>query len=249
MNTTVDTVSGSDSSKIVLDKIPGHVGIIMDGNRRFAKRLGLDPRKGHEFGEKKLEKLLEWCKEFSIKEITLYTFSLQNFNRPKPEFDYIMNLFVEGSKRLLKDSRLDDQNIRIRFIGRRELFSKEIQTLMAELEERTKNNKGHFLNFAMAYGGREELVDAFKEIAAAVKAGKILPEDIDEALIDGYVYNPSKPDLIIRTGGEHRTSNFLLWQSAYAEFIFLEKFWPEFEKEEFLGCLLDYAKRDRRIGK
>lgn len=231
------------------DKLPRHVALILDGNRRFAKRLNLDPWKGHEWGEKKVQKVLDWAKESGVKELTFYAFSLQNFNRPKVEFDYLMKLFLEAAKKLLNDERLEENNIKIRFIGRISLFPSDVQEFMKRLMEKTKDNSGYVINFAMAYGGREELVDSFKKIYPKIKSGEVGIKDIDEALINDNLYMADEPDLIIRTSGELRTSNFLIWQSYYSEWIFLDKFWPEFEREDFFNCLIDYSKRDRRKGK
>ncbi len=229
--------------------VPRHLGVILDGNRRFAKKLNLDPWKGHEWGEKKVGKLLEWCNEYKIEELTLYTFSMQNFNRPKKEFDYILNLFREGAKRLLKDKRLYEYDIKVRFIGRIHLFPQDIQELMHKIMDATKNHVKHKLNFAMAYGGREEIIDSVQSIAKRVAEGTLKPEEIDEKTLSKHLYMSSEPDLIIRTGGEKRTSNFLAWQSSYSEWIFLDKHWPEFEKEDFIACLEEYSSRDRRMGR
>jgi len=228
---------------------PHHIAIILDGNRRFAKRLNLDPWKGHEWGRKKFEKLVDWCKEFNIKELTLYTFSVQNFNRPKKEFDFLMDLFRDAAKKLLKDQRVDEMGMKIRYVGRTEMFPKDIQDFMHEIEEKTKNNNKYFLNFAMGYGGKEEITDAIKSIAKKISSGELKAKDINEKIIEENLYLASEPDLIIRTGGEKRTSNFLMWQSAYSEWIFLDKAWPEFEKEDFIECLEEYSKRERRLGK
>ena len=228
---------------------PHHIAIILDGNRRFAKRLNLDPWKGHEWGRKKFEKLVDWCKEFNIKELTLYTFSVQNFNRPKKEFNFLMDLFRDAAKKLLKDPRVDEMGMKIRYIGRLEMFPKDIQDLMQEIEEKTKNNNKYFLNFAMGYGGKEEITDAIKSIAQKISSGELKAKDINEKIIEENLYLASEPDLIIRTGGEKRTSNFLMWQSSYSEWIFLDKAWPEFEKEDFKECIEEYSKRERRMGK
>jgi len=244
MSEKADTLNGSETLGF-----PNHVGIILDGNRRFAKSLGLDPRKGHEYGEKKIEKLLDWCKEYGILELTLYTFSVQNFNRPKPEFDYITKLFVQGAKKLLNDERLEKYDIRVKFIGRTHMFSEEIQKLMKQIEEKTANNSKYKINFAMAYGGREEIIDGVNDLLKDVKSGKINAEKINDKTFEKYLYLNSEPDLIIRTGGEQRTSNFLPWQSTYSEWIFLKKPWPEFEKKDFLTCLQDFSNRERRMGK
>lgn len=226
-----------------------HIGIIVDGNRRFAKRLMQEPWKGHEYGSQKIGKLLEWCKELDIKELTLYTFSMQNFNRPKEEFDYLMNIFKEGFVKIKDDPRLMDNGIKVNFLGRIHLFPKGVEKSMLELMEKTKDNNKYIINFAMAYGGREEIIDAVKKIGRKIEDGEIKPEEITEELMDKNLYSPDQPDFIIRTGGDHRTSNFLVWQSHYSEWFFLEKTWPEFEKEDLVNCINDFKSRERRFGK
>lgn len=226
-----------------------HIGIILDGNRRFAKKLMLKPWMGHEWGAKKVEKLFEWCKALNIREITLYCFSLENFGRPRNEFQYLMGLFRKEMKKLKKDKRIIQYKIRIRFIGKKELFPKDMQELMREIEEKTKKNDKYAVNFAMAYGGRAEITDAARKIAEDLKNGKLKGKAINEKLFSKYLYLNSDPDLIIRTGGEKRTSNFLLWQGSYSEFIFLEKTWPEFEKKDLISSIAEYRQRKRRFGK
>src|SRR3989344_291155 len=229
------------------EKVPKHIGIILDGNRRFAKRLMLKPYKGHEYGAEKIEKLLEWCKELGVKEITLYCFSIENFNRPKNEFNYLMNLFKEEFTKLKDDPRLKD--IRVNFIGRVNMFAKDIRDSMNLLMEKTKNNKPYTINFAMAYGGRAEVIDATRKIAEQVKNGKLDVDKINEEVFEKNLYTASEPDLIIRTSGEKRTSGFLIYQGAYAELIFIDKMWPEFEKEDFINAIKEYSNRERRFGK
>ncbi|MBI5881104.1 di-trans,poly-cis-decaprenylcistransferase [archaeon] len=228
---------------------PKHIGIVLDGNRRFAKRLMKEPWKGHEFGAEKVEKLFSWCKELGIKELTLYAFSMQNFNRPKQEFDYLMKLFLEFFEKAKNNKMIHDNKIRINFIGRIELFPKEVYSKMLELMEATKGHSDYLVNFAMAYGGREEIVDAIKKIGREIEAGKITDTEITEELVNKNVYMPDQPDFIIRTGGDHRTSNFLIWQSWYSEWFFLEKTWPEFEKEDLVTCMNEFMQRERRFGK
>ncbi len=228
-----------------MENAPKHVGIIIDGNRRFAKRLMLEPWNGHKYGAKKVEDLLEWCKEAGVKELTLYAFSIENFERPKKEFDYIMDVFRETHKKLIKDPRLNKYGLRINFIGRLELFPKDIQEKAKKLMERTKNNNNYVINFAFGYGGRAEIVDATKRILEK----KLKPEDIDEKSFAEYLYLNDDVDLIIRTSGEKRTSGFLLWQGSYAEYVFVDKLWPEFEKEDFVKAVEDYSHRKRRLGK
>lgn len=232
--------------------VPKHIGVILDGNRRFAKRLMVNPWKGHEWGAEKFRKFTEWCHELGIEEITAYVFSIQNFDRPKDEFEYIMKVFKTEFEHLLKPESLQkskENGIRIRFIGRQWMLPKEIQELQNKVMEATKDNSPRRLNFAMAYGGREEILDAVQKIAAEAKEGKIDPASINEAEIGRHLWLDSAPDLILRTGGEQRTSNFLPWQGTYAELIFIEKLWPEIEKEDVVACIEEYKNRERRFGK
>jgi len=233
----------------VINIKPGHVGIIMDGNRRFAKSLNLSPWKGHEYGEKKVFELLEWCKDLNIKEVTVYAFSVQNINRPKLEFDYLMNIFLKCSENLLNDSKFLNSGVRIRVLGDLSLFPEDVRLRIDELVEKTKNNDSYFFNVALGYGGREEILRAVKRIANDVLTKNLSVEDIDESVFEDNLYLSSCPDLIIRTGGERRTSNFLPWQSTYSEWVFLDKKWPEFSKEDLVKCINDFSKRDRRFGK
>jgi tritrans,polycis-undecaprenyl-diphosphate synthase [geranylgeranyl-diphosphate specific] len=229
--------------------VPKHIGIIMDGNRRFSKKLMLKPWNGHEWGAKKVEKLFNWCQEFDIKELTLYTFSIQNFNRPKKEFDYLMKIFKENFDKLIDDERLDSNGIRINIIGRIKMFPKDVQERLNKIMEKTKNNNNYIINFAMAYGGREEIIDATKKIAEQIKNKTLNVEDIDEKIFSSNLYCADQPDLIIRTGGDRRTSNFLSFQSAYSEWLFIDKMWPEFEKKDFEDAIKDFSERQRRFGK
>jgi tritrans,polycis-undecaprenyl-diphosphate synthase [geranylgeranyl-diphosphate specific] len=222
----------------------------MDGNRRFAKKLMLEPWKGHEYGVKKLQNVLEWCKEEEITTLSVYALSMQNLNRPKHELDYLMNLARKTFKQFKKEeSQVQKIGVKVEFIGRRDLLPQDVQELMSEVEEITTNNTTYTLRFCVAYGGREELVDAMYTIAQKVKEGIIIPTQIDEELIDEYVYAKDQPDLIIRTGGDMRTSNFLTWQSAYSEWSFTKKTWPELEEEDIINAIADFKKRDRRFGK
>ena len=223
--------------------VPNHVGIILDGNRRFAKRLMLKPWKGHEWGAEKVEKVLEWGNELGIHELTLYTLSLENFNRPKTEFNYLMDLFKKEFKRLSKDPKLQEKEIKINFIGRLWMLDEELQQILKGISNKTKNNSKFTVNFAIAYGGRQEVVDATIKIAEQVKSGELDISKINEETFLNNLWSSSEPDLIIRTGGETRTSNFLNFQAAYSEWIFLEKSWPEFEKKilflQLMNMILD----------
>ena len=201
------------------------LGIILDGNRRFAKKLMKEPWKGHEYGAKKLKDLFDWCKELDVRELTLYCFSLENFNRPKKEFNYLINLFKKEFKNLETNPSIYENKVKIRFIGKRELLDTELQELMREIEAKTKNHKNYTINFAVAYGGRQEIIEAVQKLS---ESGK----EINENNLQARLWLKDAPDLIIRTGGEKRTSNFLPWQSAYSEWIFLDKLWPEFTKQD-----------------
>jgi len=228
---------------------PKHVGIILDGNRRFAKKLALQPWNGHEWGAKKVAKLFDWCKELNVKELTLYAFSMQNFNRPKREFEFLMKIFSEFFSKQEYLKTIHENKIKIKFIGRIHLFPEEVYSKMVELENATKDYDNYFVNFAMAYGGREEIIDAVKQIGRKIESGELSNDQITEKLMDQNLYLDHAPDFIIRTGGDHRTSNFLVWQSSYSEWFFIEKTWPEFEKEDFLTCINQYINRERRFGK
>ena len=185
------------------NKVPKHIGIILDGNRRFSKRLMMKPWKGHEFGAKKVEKLFEWCREFNIKELTLYAFSLENFYRPKKEFCYLMNLFKKELKKLLNDKKVDKYKIKIRFIGRIHMFDKDLQKLIKKVMDKTKNYGNYIVNIAMAYGGRQEVIDAVMKIAYNLKKGRLRLEDINEEVFSKNLYlelkdkiNTLEPSLI-----------------------------------------------------
>jgi tritrans,polycis-undecaprenyl-diphosphate synthase [geranylgeranyl-diphosphate specific] len=230
-------------------KVPKHVGIILDGNRRFSKRLMLKPWMGHEWGAKKVEQVFDWIKEIGIRELTLYAFSIENFNRPKIEFDFLMKVFETEFEKLIYDKRLQEDKIRINFIGRIEMFPKELHEKMLKLMDLTKGYGGYLINFAMAYGGRAEIIDATKKIAEKIKTGQLDISQINEEVFSKNLYIDSEPDLIIRTSGEQRTSGFLLWQGSYAEFHFSQKLWPEFEKEDLVKAIDDYNNRERRFGK
>ena len=229
-------------------KVPKHIGIILDGNRRLAKKLMMKPWKGHEWGAKKVEKLLEWAISMGVEELTLYSLSIENFNRPKLEFEYLINLFKREFKRISTDSRINEQGIKINFIGRTWMFDDELQEILSKLSDKTKNNSKLIVNFAMAYGGRQEVIDATKKIAEQVKSGKLKIEKINEAVFSENLDQSSEPELIIRTGGEKRTSNFLNFQSAYSEWIFLDKPWPEFEKKDLVSAINEFSDRKIRRG-
>ena len=229
-----------------------HIGVILDGNRRYAKSKEMAPLKGHEEGAKKIKDFLKWCDELGIEEITMYALSIQNLNRTKEEVAYLFNLFEEFNKELLKEKNIEEmkkKGVKIRFIGRRTLLPTKLQDSMKEIEEKINNDGNKTINFAIAYGGREEITDSVKKIAEKIKNNELAIEDIDEKLIGEMLYINSEPELIIRTGGTTRTSNFLIWQSHYSEWFFLEKFWPEIEKEDLIKIIDKFQKIERRFGK
>ena len=233
--------------------LPVHVGVILDGNRRFARRLMKQPWYGHRWGAKKVREFLHWLREFGIRYATLYSLSLENLDRrPKKELEMIFRIFeMEFSKILRPDHEAHKYGVRIRIIGRVHLLPKKLQEILREVERVTRKYKNYFLNFAIAYGGKQEITDAVKKIAKGVKTGKLSLREIDEHLIEKNLYTNGQPpvDLIIRTGGEKRISNFLLWQGAYAELFFVDKMWPEFTKEDFVKILKEFSQRERRFGK
>ena len=229
------------------EKNPKHIAIILDGNRRYGENIG-NKFKGHKVGAKKVEELFNWCKELGIKEVTLYCFSTENFNRPKEEVDYLMKLFKEQFKRLKNNKRVNDGEVKINFIGRLDLFPLDLRKDMKELMKKTVGNKDFIVNFAVGYGGRGEIVDAVKKIIYKVKDNEIKVEDIDEAMFSENLYMEDEPDIMIRPGGERRISNFLIWQSNYSELFFLDKLWPEFEKEDLVKVIEEFKRRERRFG-
>ncbi len=231
-----------------------HLGIIMDGNRRLAKAMMKKPWEGHKMGVKKAREVLEWSCEKGIKYLTSYTLSGENLkSRPKLELKYILKLLSKECDQVLEDkehpvNRLD---VKVRFIGRTHLLPDELQEKLKEVEDKTSGNKEHVLNIALAYGGQQEITDATREIANKCLGGNMKPADINEESVSESLYTNGQPapDLIIRTGGEKRLSNFLSFQSAYSELMFLKKKWPEMKKEDFEKALQEFEDRQRRFGK
>ena len=222
-------------------KIPCHVGIIMDGNGRWAKERGLNRSKGHEAGYKTLKTTAKYILDSGVKVLSVFAFSTENFNRPKEEVDFLMNLFIKGFK---KDTTFfNKENIKVVFSGRKEPLKKDVIEAMEYLSESTKNNTKGILNICLNYGGRSEIVDAVNHII------KDNLKEVDEQVINNYLYNKLPDiDLLIRTSGEVRISNFMLWQLSYAELYFPKCYFPDFNQEEFDKALLEYTKRDRRFG-
>ena len=225
------------------NNLPKHIGIVLDGNRRYAKKHGMPKLKGHEKGYNKINDVLKWCTELGIKEVTLYCLSTENFERSKEEVDYLFNLFRSRIGDFKKDKAIHDNKVKISFVGRLSMFPKDMQSSMQEVMEATKDYNNYKLNLALAYGSRSEIVEAFKKI---IKKGI---KEIDESVIQENLYVPDDVDILIRPGGEKRLSNFLLWQNSYAELFFLEKLWPELEKEDLIKIIEEFKSRERRFGK
>jgi tritrans,polycis-undecaprenyl-diphosphate synthase [geranylgeranyl-diphosphate specific] len=229
-----------------------HIAIILDGNRRWANENELNPWLGHKKGAETVEQLLDWCEELNVKFITLYTFSTENFRRKPDEIDEIMKITEEKFRKLITDERIHKNKVHVKVIGRTNLLPESLQQLIADVEKATAHYDNQFLNFAIAYGGRAEIVDAARVIAEKVKAGEMEPHDIQESTFEKFLYTShmpkQEPDLIIRTSGEERLSGFLLWQSAYSELVFLDVYWPDFRLIDLLRSMRTFQKRKRRFG-
>ena len=236
------------NSSVDYDNLPVHIGVIMDGNGRWAKKRGLPRSAGHSAGADTLKKIVTECNNMGIKYITVYAFSTENWKRPKDEVDYLMKLLMDYL--VNAETTLAGENVVIRAIGSREELSKELQYQIKKTEEFTKNNTGIVMNIALNYGSREELVRAVKKISGDVQSGEIDIDEIDQKMISDSLYTKDQPDpdLIIRTSGEERISNFLLWQLAYSELWFTKKLWPDFKVEDLHRAIIDYQHRHRRYG-
>jgi tritrans,polycis-undecaprenyl-diphosphate synthase [geranylgeranyl-diphosphate specific] len=225
-----------------------HVGIILDGNRRWAKKRGLPPWIGHKKGADNLKKILEVCDEIELEELSLYSFSMQNFKRTEEEKKELFKIFKDYFSEMLQEKNLKkfkDKGVEIKILGRIELFPEELCNVLKEVMLKTEGNGSRLVNFCMAYGGREEIVDAVRKVKD--------PENVDAAEFAKHLYMNSDVDLVIRTGGDgdkgaKRTSNFLIWQTAYSEWFFLTELFPSLSKEKFLGILEEFKGRERRYG-
>lgn len=227
-------------------KLPNHIAFIMDGNRRFARKLGLPSKYGHVFGSDKVEDVLDWCWALRIKNITIYAFSTENFKRSEEEKRNIFNLVKIKLIKLINDERVHKDKIRIKIVGKKDLLPKDLRNIIKMVEERTKNYKNFNLNIALAYGGRQELTDAIVSILKMVKKGKIKWSEISQDLIETWLYcdgGYKSVDLLIRTGGEQRLSNFLPWQSANSVAYFCDVYWPEFRKIDLLRAIRAWQQR------
>jgi tritrans,polycis-undecaprenyl-diphosphate synthase [geranylgeranyl-diphosphate specific] len=232
--------------------MPNHIGIIMDGNRRWAELKGLEKSLGHVFGAKKVDEVVKWCHELGIKSLTLYVLSTENLKRSSEEIQLLLKLFKNKLLEIMDNGVLHENQTRFKVIGRRDLIPPDIMQYVEKIEKDTERYSSHFLNIAFAYGGRAEIVDAVKSIAYDVSKKLLDPEEINEETISSRLYTAHlpepDPDLIIRTSGEERLSNFLLWQSAYSELVFIDVYWPEFRKIDLLRAIRTYQRRKRKFG-
>jgi undecaprenyl diphosphate synthase len=239
----------SESSNSAGSSLPRHVAVVMDGNGRWANKRHLPRAAGHKAGVNATRQIVENCAKKGIEALTIFAFSSENWNRPKAEVSSLMSLFVSTITAEVK--KLDKKNVRVRFIGDRTRFSEKLQHSIEKSEQLTRNNSGLQLNIAANYGGRWDIVNACRRLAEAVEDGAVAVDDIDEQMFDSSVSlcELPAPDLFIRTGGEQRISNFLIWQLAYSELYFVDTLWPDFSDEDLEASLNWYAGRQRRFGK
>lgn len=246
---TTDALSMDDAKMLVKETALRHVAVVMDGNRRWAKEQGLPTLMGHKEGVNSLKNLLRYCGDIGVQALTVYAFSTENWKRSQEEVGYLMGLFIESLKAEIND--LDENGVRLRFIGSKDGVPDNLAKAIKEAETLTDNNTGVRFQIAFNYGGRLELTEAMQAIAESIQTGEMKPEDITEEAIEKYLYTQGLPelDLLIRTGGEFRLSNYLLWQAAYAEIYVTETLWPDFNKDAFNQSLIDFQNRHRRYGK
>ena len=235
-------------TKIDLDRLPRHIAVIMDGNGRWAQKHSLPRVEGHWAGVKVVDRIVTLGCRINLQALTLYSFSDENWNRPSAEIGTLMKILDFYLKKEL--NRMKEENIQFNVIGHIEELPLSVQKLIKSSIEETRNNTGMILTLALSYGGRQEIMDAVKKIAEMVKEGKVLPEDINSPLFESFLstYPIPDPDLLIRTSGERRISNFLLYQSAYTELHYNNVLWPDFTEDDFLSAIIDYQGRDRRFG-
>ncbi len=232
--------------------LPRHIAVIMDGNRRFARELGLNPSVGHELGRDKLEEVAKWClDDIGLEILTVYAFSTENFQRSSEEVEQLMEQLGKNLKELARNEDIHKNRVRIQIIGQLSLLPEEVRKAAELAMDLTKDYGEHFFNIAVAYGGREEIIRAIRSIARDVKDDKLDIGDIEEGIMPSYLYtsNLPDPDLILRTSGEERISNFLLWQLAYSELYFADVYWPAFKKIDLLKAIKSYQERKKRYGK
>ncbi|MDR0791147.1 MAG: di-trans,poly-cis-decaprenylcistransferase [Methanomassiliicoccaceae archaeon] len=231
--------------------IPQHVAVIMDGNRRYAEEtLKADVNQGHMKGKEKLEEVLEWCRDLGVRVLTVYAFSTENFSRKEEEVEFLMDLLERTLIEFASDERIHKNRIKLKVIGDIGMMPDNVVAAIRHAEDATSGYSDFHLNMAIAYSGRQEIRDAIRNIAQKVKDNELSVDDIDESLISGHMYSPGlpDPDLVLRTSGELRVSNFLLWQMAYSELYFADVYWPGFRKMDFMRAIRSYQQRSRRFG-
>ncbi|MGA2573604.1 MAG: polyprenyl diphosphate synthase [Candidatus Methanomethylicaceae archaeon] len=238
-------------SQVKKGDMPTHVGLILDGNRRWASEVGLDISSGHRQGFEKLKDVLRWCWQLGINTVTVYALSTENLNRDSGEVKDLMDLLEKGFTEVLENQEIHDNKVQIKAIGRLDILDEGLRKVIENAEEKTKDYRGRRIYVCVAYGGRAEIVDATKKMLSSVMEGKLKPEEITEDTFSKYLYTAGDqdPDLIIRTSGEERLSGFLLWQSAYSEFYFMDVYWPDLRKIDLLRAVRTYQRRKRRYGK
>ncbi len=241
----MSSVNKSEFENITL---PRHIGIIMDGNGRWAKNKGLPRSKGHVKGAEVFKEITTYCRDIGIKYLTVYAFSTENWSRPKLEVDFLINLFKKQLSKALKD--FSHENIKVNFLGDILAFPPSLVSLINDAKKTTENNTGMVLNIALNYGGRSEILNAANALVKEILAGNLDKSKVTIESFENYLYTHGQPnpDIIIRTSGEFRISNFLIWQSAYSEYFFVKTLWPDFTKEDLNDIITKYSKRNRRFG-
>ena len=251
-NTAYSTYEGKLEKEVLALPVPRHVAIIMDGNRRYAREVlkAENTNKGHEMGKDKLKEVLEWCIKADVKVLTVYAFSTENFSREEEEVDFLLNLIKDMMHSLGDDERIHKNKVRVKMIGDRSIIPDGLREAVDYAEDRTKDYGDYHFNVAVAYGGRQEIINAVKRVAEKVKAGEMDIDDItEESLsVNMYTSDDPDPDLVLRTSGEFRLSNFLIWQMAYSELYFTDIYWPGFRYIDFLRAIRSYQQRNRRFG-
>ena len=247
-NNKQEQLEDAITEQLIIEKVPNHVAIIMDGNGRWANRRGLPRVAGHKEGMDVVQRIVRTAVRYRVKILTMYAFSTENWKRPKPEVDYLLRLPKKFLNVYLPE--LIEQNVRINIIGELDTLPNHTKKAVLYAKEKTENNTGLLLNFALNYGGRNEIISAVQQVVSDIAEGKLQKENVTEELFSSYLYTNAfcDPDLIIRTSGEQRLSNFLLWQSAYSEFWFTDELWPDFTEEMFEQALHEYQTRIRRYG-
>lgn len=254
-NILTDQVYSAYESKlrkeVLSGPVPKHIAIIMDGNRRYAEERGETLEEGHRLGSKKLEDVLNWCVEDGVKILTVYAFSTENFKREREEVDFLMELLRDSLLKFADSPKVHEKKVRLKVLGDIAMLPDNVRAAVEYADENTKDYSDYQFNMAIAYGGRQEIIAAVKGVVQKIEDGLIEVDDIDENMLSEHMYtsNTPDPDLVLRTSGEVRISNFLLWQLAYSELYFADVYWPGFRYIDFLRAIRTYQKRDRRFGK